>query len=125
MSLLCRRLIHEIGSLPAGVTGGLLAGYPEKILQFGEGRFLRGFADWMVDILNERGLFGGRVVVVQPLHEDKVRDINAQDGFYTVLLVVEMYLMLKYIRLGPSSLGTGRYHDERAAAAVAARGVAS
>ncbi|MEO8303470.1 MAG: cytochrome ubiquinol oxidase subunit I [Betaproteobacteria bacterium] len=32
--------------------------------------------------------------------------------FYTALLVVEMYLMLKYIRLGPSSLGTGRYHSE-------------
>ena len=32
--------------------------------------------------------------------------------FYTALLVVELYLMQKYIRLGPSSLGTGRYHDE-------------
>ena len=34
-------------------------------------------------------------------------------GFYTVLLIVEMYLMVKYARLGPSSLGTGRYHGER------------
>ena len=33
-------------------------------------------------------------------------------GFYTLLLVVEMYLMFKYARLGPSSLGTGRYHFE-------------
>ena len=33
-------------------------------------------------------------------------------AFYTALLVVELYLMLKYARLGPSSLGTGRYHDE-------------
>jgi cytochrome d ubiquinol oxidase subunit I len=32
--------------------------------------------------------------------------------FYTALLVVELYLMFKYARLGPSSLGTGRYHDE-------------
>jgi cytochrome d ubiquinol oxidase subunit I len=32
--------------------------------------------------------------------------------FYTALLVVEMYLMLKYIRQGPSSLGTGRYFGE-------------
>ena len=32
--------------------------------------------------------------------------------FYTGLLVVEMYLMFKYARLGPSSLGTGRYHFE-------------
>jgi cytochrome d ubiquinol oxidase subunit I len=33
-------------------------------------------------------------------------------AFYTALLVVELYLMFKYARLGPSSLGTGRYHDE-------------
>jgi cytochrome d ubiquinol oxidase subunit I len=36
-------------------------------------------------------------------------------GFYTVLLVVEMYLMVKYARQGPASLGTGRYHNEKAA----------
>jgi cytochrome d ubiquinol oxidase subunit I len=33
--------------------------------------------------------------------------------FYTVLLVIELYLMIKYVRLGPSSLHTGRYHHER------------
>jgi cytochrome bd ubiquinol oxidase subunit I len=33
--------------------------------------------------------------------------------FYTVLLVIEMYLMLKYVRLGPSSLHTGLYHHEQ------------
>jgi len=33
-------------------------------------------------------------------------------AFYTFLLVVELYLMQKYIRIGPSSLGTGRYHEE-------------
>ncbi len=37
-------------------------------------------------------------------------------GFYTLLLIVEMYLMFKFARLGPSSLGTGKYHFERAAA---------
>lgn len=35
-------------------------------------------------------------------------------GFYTVLLVVEMYLMVKFARLGPGSLGTGRYSNEPA-----------
>jgi len=39
--------------------------------------------------------------------------------FYTALLVIEMYLMIKYIRLGPSSLHTGRYHFETKAAAPA------
>jgi cytochrome bd ubiquinol oxidase subunit I len=37
-------------------------------------------------------------------------------GFYTLLLIVELYLMFKFARLGPSSLGTGRYHHELAAA---------
>lgn len=36
--------------------------------------------------------------------------------FYTVLLIIEMYLMLKYVRLGPSSLHTGRYYFEQSAA---------
>ena len=35
--------------------------------------------------------------------------------FYTVLLVIELYLMIKYVRLGPSSLHTGRYHHEQTA----------
>lgn len=34
-------------------------------------------------------------------------------GFYTLLLIVELYLMFKYARLGPSSLHTGRYHFEK------------
>ena len=37
-------------------------------------------------------------------------------GFYTLLLIIELYLMFKYARLGPSSLHTGKYHFERAAA---------
>jgi len=41
-------------------------------------------------------------------------------AFYTALLVVEMYLMLKYVRLGPSSLGTGRYHGESAIGSASA-----
>lgn len=36
-------------------------------------------------------------------------------GLYTLFLVVEMYLMFKYGRLGPSSLKTGRYHFEQSA----------
>jgi cytochrome d ubiquinol oxidase subunit I len=40
-------------------------------------------------------------------------------GFYTVLLIVEMYLMVKFARQGPGSLGTGRYDHEAAHAAPA------
>ena len=40
---------------------------PEKILQFGEGNFLRAFADYLVDIMNDEGLFDGSVVICQPI----------------------------------------------------------
>jgi cytochrome d ubiquinol oxidase subunit I len=46
-------------------------------------------------------------------------------GFYTVLLVVEMYLMVKYARQGPASLGTGRYHNEKAAGGALPAGAAA
>ncbi|HLV18243.1 MAG TPA: cytochrome ubiquinol oxidase subunit I [Pseudomonas sp.] len=42
-------------------------------------------------------------------------------AFYSLLLVIEMYLMIRFARLGPSSLHTGRYHFERPDAARAAR----
>ena len=42
-------------------------------------------------------------------------------AFYSLLMVIEMYLMIKFARLGPSSLHTGRYHFERLAAAQAAK----
>ncbi|MEX3013454.1 cytochrome ubiquinol oxidase subunit I [Acinetobacter baumannii] len=38
--------------------------------------------------------------------------ILALAAFYTVLLIIEMYLMIKFARLGPSSLHTGKYHFE-------------
>jgi cytochrome d ubiquinol oxidase subunit I len=48
--------------------------------------------------------------------------LGAFIAFYTALFVVEMYLMLKYIRLGPGSLGTGRYFGEAGALAPGASG---
>ena len=51
-----------VGSISpsAGVTVGCIADHPERVLQFGEGNFLRSFVDWMIDTMNRRGLFGGR-----------------------------------------------------------------
>jgi cytochrome d ubiquinol oxidase subunit I len=40
-------------------------------------------------------------------------------GFYTLLLVIELYLMIKFARLGPGTLGTGRYANEPTAMAAA------
>ncbi len=59
---------------------------PERILQFGEGAFLRGFVDWMVHQLNKQELFDGSVVVVQPLANGLVDALNAQDGLFTHIL---------------------------------------
>ena len=60
--------------------------YPERILQFGEGNFLRAFADWMVTKMNRNAGFNSGVVVVQPIERGMVDMINAQDGLYHVYL---------------------------------------
>jgi tagaturonate reductase len=62
------------------------AALPERVLQFGEGNFLRAFVDWMLDQMNSQGLFGGRAVLVQPIAEGMADKLNAQDGLYTVVL---------------------------------------
>ena len=41
---------------------------PVKVLQFGEGNFLRAFADWMIDIANEKAGFDGSIVLVKPIN---------------------------------------------------------
>ena len=40
---------------------------PVKVLQFGEGNFLRGFVDDMIDVANEKGLFDGSVAIVKSI----------------------------------------------------------
>lgn len=59
---------------------------PERILQFGEGNFLRGFVDYFVDVLNETQGFNSKVVVVQPIANGKVDVLNEQEGLYTLYL---------------------------------------
>ena len=59
---------------------------PIKILQFGEGNFLRAFVDWMVDILNEKTKFNGAIDVVQPIRNGMAKALNQQDGLYHVAL---------------------------------------
>ena len=55
----------------------------EKIIQFGEGGFLRGFADWMIQIVNEETDFDGGIVVVQPINQGMCDMLMAQDCKYT------------------------------------------
>ncbi|CAH0999211.1 Altronate oxidoreductase [Neolewinella maritima] len=59
---------------------------PTNILQFGAGNFLRGYFDWMVELLNERTDFYGSVLVVKPTQGGRYDDLLAQDGLYHVLL---------------------------------------
>ncbi len=59
---------------------------PEKVLQIGEGNFLRAFADWMIDKSNTEGVFHGSVVLCQPIPQGMSDIINAQNGVYTLLM---------------------------------------
>jgi tagaturonate reductase len=59
--------------------------FPVNILQFGYGNFLRGFADWMVEVANAKGVFKGKIEVVQ-IHSTEVDDqIGKQDGLFHVI----------------------------------------
>ncbi len=58
------------------------ARYPEKIIQFGEGNFLRAFVDWIVWKTNKTTDFNAGVVVVQPIDRGMVDVLNEQDGLY-------------------------------------------
>ncbi|MBE5743186.1 MAG: tagaturonate reductase [Clostridiales bacterium] len=58
----------------------------EKIIQFGEGGFLRGFVDWMLQKLNDNGSFEGNVVVVQPIEQGMCDMLEKQNCIYTHLI---------------------------------------
>lgn len=60
--------------------------YPEKFIQFGEGNFLRAFADWIIHQMNQKLDFNAGVLVIQPRNKDTVYRLMEQDGLYTVLL---------------------------------------
>ena len=59
---------------------------PVKVLQFGEGNFLRGFVDYMIDIANEKGEFDGDIVLVKPIEFGTLDRFRAQESQYTVSL---------------------------------------
>ncbi|MGB4589846.1 MAG: tagaturonate reductase, partial [Clostridiaceae bacterium] len=75
-------MLKNIKEVVAKKNGNL----PEKVLQFGEGNFLRAFVDWMIDEANDEGLFNGSVVLCQPINMGMVNMINDQDGLYTLVM---------------------------------------
>ncbi|WHE88229.1 tagaturonate reductase [Lachnoanaerobaculum gingivalis] len=58
----------------------------ERIIQFGEGGFLRGFVDYFFQKLNDKGLFEGSVVVVQPIKTGMCEMLTAQNCEYNLFL---------------------------------------
>ncbi len=59
---------------------------PIRVLQFGEGNFLRGFVDWMIDIANEKKLFDGSIALVKPISFGSLQAFHDQNFLYTVSL---------------------------------------
>lgn len=59
---------------------------PIKIMQFGEGNFLRAFVDWIIQRLNDDGAINAGVAVVQPMPFGRVKELKEQDGLYTLRL---------------------------------------
>ncbi len=70
--------IKEVASIPENRK--------EKVLQFGEGNFIRAFVDWMIDAANKQGIYDGSVVVCQPIPQGLADVINEQNGAYTVVI---------------------------------------
>jgi tagaturonate reductase len=88
-------------------TAGLRGPYPEKVLQFGGGNFLRAFADWMLDVYNEKTKADLGILVVTPIGIDNYTDWQEQEGLYHVLtrgiengkIVDEKYLVTSVSRV--------------------------
>ena len=69
-----------------GYEGYLLQDAPEKVMQFGEGNFLRAFVDYWFDMSNEKAGWNGKCVLVQPINMGLTELINEQEGLYTLYL---------------------------------------
>ncbi|MDR0540317.1 MAG: tagaturonate reductase [Spirochaetaceae bacterium] len=80
MEKLNRAYALEHNLIPAGDA------YPVRVLQFGEGNFLRAFIDWFIDVMNEKTTFGGNVLFVQPTPHGTVARQAEQDFLWTLLL---------------------------------------
>lgn len=63
-----------------------LKSYPVKVVQFGEGNFLRAFVDYQIDLANEKGLFNGSVIIVKPITTGSIDNFKKQNCQYTLQL---------------------------------------
>jgi mannitol-1-phosphate/altronate dehydrogenase len=60
--------------------------YTERVIQFGEGNFLRAFVDWQLDIINEKTDLDAGIGVVRPIDTQFPPPLNTQDGVYTTII---------------------------------------
>lgn len=60
--------------------------YTDRVIQFGEGNFLRAFVDWQLDLLNEQTDLDAGVVIVRPINTDFPPSLSTQDGLYTTII---------------------------------------
>lgn len=83
MDMLCYETLRR-----QNYAGYLLPDAPERVLQFGEGGFLRAFAEDMIDQMNEKAGFNGKVVLIQPRggHPETSELFDRQQGLYTLIL---------------------------------------
>ena len=70
----------------SGYKGYVLKDAPIRVLQFGEGNFMRAFVDYFFDISNEKAGFNGKVALVQPIAQGLTELVNKQEGLYTLYL---------------------------------------
>lgn len=59
---------------------------PIRVVQFGEGNFLRAFTGHLIQQLNESTNYNGSIAVIQPIEKGSIEILNSQDGTYTIFL---------------------------------------
>jgi len=65
---------------------GVTTTHPVRVIQFGGGNFLRGFADWMIDIMNEKVSFDASIQIVLSVNKEMTNTIKEQQGLYHVVV---------------------------------------
>jgi len=93
----------------------------ERVIQFGEGGFLRAFVDWMLDKLNKKGLSDAKAVIVQPIPMGMCEKLMEQDCLYTHILrgVENGEVVIEQTVIGSVSRCVNPYTDYEAYIALA------
>jgi tagaturonate reductase len=81
---LSRYTLKNISSEKVVVPDKEVFELPEKVLQFGTGRLLRGLPDYLIDKANRQGIFNGRTVVIKTTPRGDAAAFDKQDGLYTL-----------------------------------------